>query len=79
MAGPKNWKNLQQHLNFEMKRIKVNTSWEEDEEERLKYFAGLSYSERLRHYFKLRNLANFDKTTYPKGKIFKVYRSHGSD
>jgi hypothetical protein len=59
-----------------MKRIKVNTTWEEDEEERRAFFAGLSYSERLRYFFRLRNLVSFDKTVYPKGRIFKVYRSH---
>jgi len=58
-----------------MKRIKVNTTWEEDEEERRKFFADLSYSERLRHYFKLRNMTNHKKQ-YSTGKIFKVYHSH---
>jgi hypothetical protein len=59
-----------------MKRIKVNTTWEEDEEEQLQFFASLSYSERLRYFFKLRNASNFHQQSYPKGKIFKVYRSH---
>lgn len=59
-----------------MKRIKINTSWEEDEEERRIFFAGLSYSERLRYYFKLRDMINFHKQQYPKGKIFKIYHSH---
>ena len=58
-----------------MKRIKVNTTWEEDEEERLKFFANLSYGERLRYLFKLRNAA-FQKRSLPKERIFKVYRSH---
>jgi hypothetical protein len=59
-----------------MKRIKINTTWEEDEEERREFFAGLSYSERLRYFFKLRDTTNFHKVTYPKGKIFKIYHSH---
>lgn len=59
-----------------MKRIKVNTTWEEDEEERRQVFAGLSYSERLRYYFKLREMTKFHKNTYPKEKIFKIYHSH---
>jgi len=59
-----------------MKRFKVNTTFEEDEEEQRAFFANLSYSERLRYYFKLRNMTNFHKDSYPKGKIFKIYRSH---
>jgi hypothetical protein len=59
-----------------MKRIKFNTTWEEDEEERHKFFAGLSYSERLQHYFKLRNMVNFNRQLIEKGKIFKIYHSH---
>jgi len=59
-----------------MKRIKVNTIWEEDEEEQLKFFASLSYSERLRLLFKLRNATNPQNPNPSKGKIFKVYRSH---
>ncbi len=59
-----------------MKRIKFNTTWEEDNDERIKFFAGLSYSERLRYYFKLRTFVNFRKQSFPKGKIFKIYRSH---
>ena len=59
-----------------MKRFKINTTWEEDEEERRHFFASLSYSERLRYYFKLRNMTDFHRHTYPKGKIFKIYRSH---
>ena len=30
-------------------RIKVNTTWEEDEEERRKYFDALPYQERVRY------------------------------
>ncbi len=60
-----------------MKRIKINTTWEEDEEERRVFFANLSYSERLRYYFKLRDMVNFQKQIYPKGKIFRIY--HLSD
>jgi hypothetical protein len=59
-----------------MKRIKINTTFEEDEEEQRQFFANLSYSERLRHYFKLRNMVNFHKQEFPKGKIFKIYHSH---
>lgn len=59
-----------------MKRIKINTTFEEDEEEQRKFFSTLSYGERLRYYFKLRNLTQFHKDKYPKGKIFKIYYSH---
>jgi hypothetical protein len=59
-----------------MKTLKVNTTFEQDEEDRRKFFAGLSYSERLRYYFKLRNTTHFHKNDYPKGKILKVYHSH---
>jgi hypothetical protein len=58
-----------------MNRIKINTTFEQDEEERRQFFLGLSYSERLRYYFKLRSMINFHKHNYPKGKIFKVYTS----
>jgi hypothetical protein len=61
-----------------MKRIKVNTTWEEDEEEKRLFFANLSYSERLRYYFKLRDTFNFQKEPLQKGRIFKVYRSHNA-
>jgi len=37
-----------------MKRIKVNTTWEEDAEERREFFAALSHSERLRLFSKLK-------------------------
>ena len=43
------------------KRIKINTSFEEDEEERRQFFAKLSYAERLRYYLKSRHLVNFHK------------------
>jgi hypothetical protein len=58
-----------------MKRLRVNTSWEEDAEEKRLFFSNLSYSERLRYYFKLRNIVNFNKVLYPKGKILKVVTS----
>ena len=58
-----------------MKRIKVNTTFEEDEEERLAFFASLSYSERLRYFFKLRKKVNFHKASN-EGKIFKIYHSY---
>ena len=35
-------------------RIKINTTWEEDEAERREFFAGLSYSERLKNFIKAR-------------------------
>ncbi|HEY2583730.1 MAG TPA: hypothetical protein VGI43_18110 [Mucilaginibacter sp.] len=59
-----------------MKRIKINTTFEEDEEERRQFFASLSYSERLRYYFKLRHKYNFNKQPSEKGKIFKIYHSY---
>ena len=43
------------------KRIKINTSFEEDEIERRDFFISLSYSDRLRHYIKSRHLVNFHK------------------
>ncbi|MBD1394665.1 hypothetical protein [Mucilaginibacter glaciei] len=55
-----------------MKRFKLNTTFEEDEEERRQFFVSLSYSERLRYYFKLRNMINFHKKDYPKGRIFII-------
>lgn len=58
-----------------MKRIKVNTTWEEDEEERRKFFAALSFSERLRYYFELRDMTNFYQVELPKKRIFRVYHS----
>jgi len=59
-----------------MKRIKINTTWEEDEEERRQFFLALSYSERLRYFFKLRNKFNFNKPTKEKGRVFKIYHSY---
>jgi hypothetical protein len=59
-----------------MKRLKINTTFEEDEEERRQFFVGLSYSERLRHYFKLRNMVNFNKQFLQKDRIFKIYHTH---
>ena len=59
-----------------MKRIKINTTFEEDEEERREFFASLSYSERLRYYFKLRHKYNFNKQVLEKGRIFKIYHSY---
>lgn len=56
-----------------MKRFKINTTWEEDKEEIRQFFAGLSYSERLRYFFKLKSKLNFNKDVYPKGKIFKIH------
>lgn len=44
-----------------MKRIKFNTTWEEDEEEKRQFFASLSYSEQLKIFIKLRKLVNFHK------------------
>jgi len=59
-----------------MKRIKVNTTWEEEAEERRAFFAKLSYSERLRYYFKLRNMTNFHNNTSSQIKVLKIYHSH---
>jgi hypothetical protein len=59
-----------------MKRIKINTTWEEDQEERWQFLAKLSYSERLRYYFELRDMTNSQKPSYPKQKIFKIYHLH---
>ena len=59
-----------------MKRIKVNTSWEEDAEERQQFFLDLSYSERLQYFFKLKNKFNFHKQPYPKEKVFIISHSY---
>jgi len=59
-----------------MKRIKFNTTWEEDEEERRQFFENLSYGERLRYCFKLRHKFNFNKTLPEKGRVFKIYHSY---
>ncbi|WP_345100928.1 hypothetical protein [Mucilaginibacter panaciglaebae] len=56
-----------------MKRFKINTTWEEDEKERREFFEGLSFSERLRCFYKLKEKFSFDKQVYPKGKIFKIH------
>jgi hypothetical protein len=56
-----------------MKRIKINTTWEEDEEERLQFFAALSYSERLRYCFELRKKYNFNKEPVEKVRVFKIW------
>jgi hypothetical protein len=58
------------------KRIKINTSFEDDEIERRDFFINLSYSDRLRYYFKLRNMVNFDKQPLEKGRIFKIFHSY---
>ena len=55
-----------------MKRLKINTTFEEDEEERKQFFTNLSYSDRLRYYFKLRSMVNFSKQSSQKGRIFKM-------
>jgi len=59
-----------------MKRFKVNTTFEEDENERRQFFADLSYSERLIYYFKLRDMTLFHKKEFTKERIFKVYYTH---
>jgi len=61
-----------------MKRIKVNTTWEEDEEERRVFFHNLSYSERLQYFFKLRSMTNFHKKSYSKERVFKIYHAHNA-
>lgn len=42
-----------------MNRIKINATFEEDEEERRQFFLGLSYSERLKYYIKTSNILKF--------------------
>jgi len=59
-----------------MKRIKINTTWEDDEKERRQFFAALSYSERLRYCFQLRNKFNFNKPREEKKRVFKIYHSY---
>jgi len=61
-----------------MKRFKVNTTFEENENVRRQFFADLSYSERLRYYFKLRNMTGFHEKNTSKVKFFKVYYSHNA-
>lgn len=64
------------HIDLQMKTIKINTTWEEDEEERAQFFANLSYSERLRYGFKLRRKFNFNKQPAEKVRVFKIYHSY---
>jgi hypothetical protein len=45
-----------------MRRIKFNTTWEEDEEERWQFFAGLSYGERLIYFIEGRKKINFHRS-----------------
>jgi len=59
-----------------LKRIKINTTFEEDEEERRQFFAMLTYSERLRYFFKLKKKINFRKSPQLPAKIFKIYHTH---
>jgi hypothetical protein len=42
-----------------LKRIKINTTFEQDEEERRQFFAKLSYSERLKYFLEARKLTDF--------------------
>jgi len=42
-------------------RFKINTSWEDDEEERRLFFASLSYKQRLKHLLDTRKMINFHK------------------
>jgi hypothetical protein len=56
-----------------MKRIKINSTWEEDEKERRDFFIGLSYSGRLKYFFKLKSKFNFNQQNYPKERIFKIH------
>jgi hypothetical protein len=58
-----------------MKRIKINTTFEEGEEERRRFFAALSYSERLRYFFEQRNKYYLDNPVSEKKRIFKIYHS----
>jgi len=59
-----------------MKRIKLNTTREEDAEERMQFFADLSYSERLRYGFKLRHKYNFNQKPVEKVRVFKIFHSY---
>ena len=59
-----------------MKRIKINTTFEEDEEEQRQFFAGLSYSERLRYFFKLKHKYNFHNKNQEKIRVFKISHSY---
>jgi len=61
-----------------MKRFKVNTTFEENENVRRQFFADLSYIERLRYYFKLRNMTGFQEKNTSKVNFFKVYYSHNA-
>jgi hypothetical protein len=56
-----------------MKRFKINSTWEEDEEERRIFFSSLSYSDRLKYFFKLRRKYNFNRESYSPVKIFKIH------
>jgi predicted RNA methylase len=58
-----------------MKRIRINTTFEEDEEERRQFFLGLTYSERLRYHFELREMFNFHKHKPSKGRVFIIHQS----
>jgi len=46
-----------------MKRVKFNTTWEEDEEERRQFFASLSYGQRLRYLIEAPKKFNFHNGT----------------
>ena len=52
-----------------MRRIKFNTTFEQDEEERNQFFASLSYSERLKYYLRARKFSNFHKLPIPKDDL----------
>jgi hypothetical protein len=49
-----------------MRRIRFNTTFEQDEEERRMFFASLNYPERLKYYLKARKFSNFYKLPVPK-------------
>jgi hypothetical protein len=53
-----------------MKRIKFNTTWEEDEEERRKFYASLSYGERLKYLIEGRKRIHFRHN--PPSKYFDL-------
>jgi len=42
-------------------RIKINTTWEEDLEERRQFYAKLTYSERLYYFMRAHKKFNFHK------------------
>ena len=59
-----------------MKRLKVNTTWAEDEEERVKFYANLSYKERMRYFLQLRSFTYTPEKAEGYKRTLKIYRSN---